>query len=349
MKRIAIIGGGLAGLYTGKFLLENGIESFKIFERDSEPRHRCGEVFTTVYNLQPPPTSCTYYTVRRFVFDLHDKIIETYIPFNMFYVTNRVLHEKLLRDELKDYIVIKNVTPRDLHKIADEYDIILDCSGPVSVTSNIFSEAKIKKYAIAISAVIEGILNDVYENYYKSRTLYFLWFTKDIKKYLDGNVGYLWIFPKTSRIANIGYGFFVKNKRCLSLEELFKLIDKYSRIKIDRYNIIGYGGGIIPMQYPRKLRFKLKDSDIYLLGAAASLTNYTLAGGEHLAVLSAKVFTELLCQDREKEYEKMIKKIASRELVTTKIIFEIARRNDFIGRKIIELICTRAYRMLYWF
>ena len=152
--------------------------------------------------------------------------------------------------------------------------------------------------------------------------------------YFDDYYGYMWIFPKSSTLANIGVGYFKTKKKINPKKLLFKLLKKYG-IKA---NQISEYGGIAPCSGPIEKTFFDR---MLICGDSAGLLYAGTGEGIKFALKSGKIAAEVAIKAVEKNqfdekflkmYEKSWKKSFGKDMEAGKIFFDIMIAAAKMGR-----------------
>ncbi len=296
-----IIGAGPAGLIAGRYL-----DDALILDKKKEIGKpvQCGEGISRWalerQGIEPDKSwiSCEIHKVERIM--PNGKAIGRFHKEAIGYVLDRTAFEKFLAKECKaeiqlDSKVVDLGYENSLWGVKTENEQIfkakylIGADGAHSIVrEKVFPE---NQGRIEFIPAVEYLLEVEKEFDTKTIKIYF-----DNEKYKDG---YVWVFPKSKKTANIGLG----DKGNLS-----ELFEDFLNNKIKNY----YGGyqslenrsGTVSIQHKDFKFFKL---NTLLLGDAAGLVDPIFKGGINQAMYSGKIAAECLLGNRAELYEKKMK------------------------------------------
>lgn len=316
MRKILVIGGGLAGLYAAWAAALHGAD-VELYEKGIiGSKHNCGEMFTEVYNSAPE--ECKLNKIKVFKFIIGKEVVNINFGENTpFVMTDRCKHELIIKERCKDLgVVIKEKQRPSEHSGRKEID----------ATGTLVYELHMGK---AVDYVVEGMRNI---------KLFGELDTSDssvaIMAVRDDLMGYRWFFPKGDNLCNIGDG--VYDYKYKSDFEVPKQIDKSS--------ILFKGGGLIPMPTMNEFYYKMTNNTKIQVGNAAGLVNPILGGGEHLAVLSGMLAGELVAKGDENRYYEALMDIIGDEMRIGISGYELIKNLDM--KSISELLNLRIVNQL---
>jgi digeranylgeranylglycerophospholipid reductase len=288
LKKISIIGGSIAGLTTAIQLkrLDNEF-NVTVFEEHPEigVPVRCAEGFVAHPWVEKPPDGCIDMNVEEVLYRFNFKNMpsRTYragLKKEGFWIIDRTKYEKMLADQCIELGVdIKTGHRSSIDELQPISDIIVDASG-----------------ADPNSELSFGIQYTVRDDF--SYNL-----NKALFEYTPDFVGYYWIFPKGPDLANVGMGWF-KRERYPSGKEMKRLLEEYMYAKIIHGDIVRKTAGYIGAT-PRKKFYDEKKKVIYV-GDAAGLADPVIGEGIGAAILSAKKAAEAIANDSLSSYQEIL-------------------------------------------
>lgn len=308
-----IIGAGPAGLIVGRYL-----EDALILDKKKEIGKpvQCGEGLSynalEMQEIKPDPSwiSCEINNVQRIT--PNSKIIGRSHK-NLGYVIDRWAFENFLAKQSKAEIKL-NTRVVDLKKVGDFWEV---------VTEN--DEVLKSKYLIGADGVHSIVRRLIFQQEVEIIPAldYLVELEKEIntetmKIYLDNERypdGYAWVFPKSKNTANIGLG------GRGNLSEKFNWFMKEKIAKdYGNYRILENKSGAVPIRKENSTFFK---DNVLLLGDAAGLADPIFKGGVNQAMLSAKIASQCILENKVEFYEEKIKSMpfADEKLLEARKIF----------------------------
>lgn len=307
MRKVAVVGGGIAGLFAVFYAAIEGAE-VTLFEEHmyGEQRVNCGETFINLYGLGKPIAGVRF-EPRYSRFRINGASITErcfILPQNAFFVTDRKEHENALFQRCLDKgvkVIFKKVT---IKEILPNFDVLIDATGYPSQSHKEEFIGTPKLFGKAISYGVTG----GFEKYYNAKELFLLWQNVNDGPYSGLTKGYFWLFPKSKDEANIGYGEFGDLSRDNKLLTK-KIKECMQELDLD-YEVKWKGGGKIPLEPLDCLSYR----NVLLVGDAAGLVNAGFGCGEHLAAISGKIAGSLVAKKRENAYDSDLRKMVWSEI-----------------------------------
>ncbi len=299
-KRIAIVGGGVAGLASAYWLSKHGFK-VKLYERHREigfnpDGFRCGEAhFVRAEEGITPPKNAISKAVKGILLRTCNKKYIV-LPKKELNGTMVVLHKpKFLRflAEIAEREGAEIITGRKIRRKQDlgDADFILDASG----CPPLFKPLNRKRLGITYQETIENC------NIYPKDFLEQHW--------LQHEMGYLWIFPKDdrTRTVNLGVGWLLNTKkRGRNAPKMTpkKFLERWKREKGVEGEIVRSTAGLVPLGYQRPLIAE----NIVFVGDAGIGADELTGGGILRALHNAKVLPAFLSLEKrtERAYFRML-------------------------------------------
>lgn len=307
VQKIAIIGGGPAGLTAAIEAAKSGLsvtlfEQFKIGENI-----RCAEGFFDTLNMLGKPKYGVRFKVEELELEIKSKYVFPCDNQTNIWMIDRREWQKGLADEARalgvNIIENSSITKKRFIELVWDYDWIIDSSGALSITSQVHGFNKYYKdtSAITVQYALEGDFSEFYGK---------------IKLVLDDPyTGYYWIFPKSKYEANVGLGVFKSTKLNL-WDKLDKVLEKEG---ISSYKKIKKLGGICPT-----VKFdRLVYDNVLLAGDAAGLVSPLHGGGIDTACISGKIAVQSILYNRVDCYERDLSNILDKKLKGEKELFNL--------------------------
>lgn len=296
MGKIAVVGGGPAGLFAALEAAERG-HQVTLFEKNKiGEKINCAEGYFDTLKILGKPEKGVLFKVQNIIVQMEKQYMVNCENFNLWMIDRAQWQEHLGEKakergvEVKERVRIGEKELRDLQK---ENQWVIDASGVACVTSKVYDFKDIyKENSIQVlQYVIEGDFSHIGQN---------------IKVGLEPHcIGYYWIFPKGKNregmeTANVGIGFFTKNEGLGLRTELEKVLKKEG---LEDYKILKKAGGRLPVQILEPLVY----DNIMLAGDAAGLVSPLHAGGIDLACISGKVAVQEAEKGAKDYYQRLWK------------------------------------------
>ncbi|MFP4017328.1 MAG: NAD(P)/FAD-dependent oxidoreductase, partial [Halanaerobiales bacterium] len=304
MKKIAIIGGGPAGLQAALFAAESGLD-VHLFEKDKlADNQRKADLYFDIMGMVSKPNTGVRYRVNQISVDYkRQKNLINSEKLSMLIIDRK---EWLLnmRDQAVELGVEIDegfeITTDNLSELKSTFDYIIDASGVPSVTSSLYGFENI--YMKDALLTVEYIAKGNFSDYNNSIAI------------IPGENDYRWIYPYNEEKATIGLGSYTN-----SISQVKNLNGKLDR-DIKNYDlaeeVLHKYIRISPTVVPRRLTF----DNIILIGNAAGLSSPLYGSGLDLAQLSARIAVEEILKGTMAYYQnKLVKKIAVKYLFEQKI------------------------------
>lgn len=300
MRKVTVIGGGLAGLYSAYSAALHGAKVTLYEKGKIGTKHDCGELFTEIYNAVP--AKCKLNKIRFFeVYIDGDKVSIDFGENSPFVMTDKCNHEAFMKDLCQSFgvEVIEN-TRTKMYQEKDSYYI--DASGT-------------SLYNCSMGKAIVYVIKR--EDEEKDTAVF---------RVRDDLMGYSWAFPKDEEYINTGEGV-VDYKYKVEL------------MKISSFRSLFRGGGLLPMPDIKQYCLNMSGNTLSSIkvGNAAGLVNSFLGAGEHLAVLSGMLAGELVASRRERHYYHALDEIIGDEMRFGTSMYQFMRKQDMESvKKIIK-------------
>ena len=298
MQKIAIIGGGPAGLTAAIDGAKNGL-SVDLFDQfNIGDNIRCAEGFFDTLNMLGEPKT----GVRFKVDELEFKVKKNYAfrsddKTNLWMIDRREWQIGLAEEARALGAAIHENSPINKAKfkeLVEEYDYVIDSSGAPSVTSKAYGFNQFYKETSGLT-VQYTLLGDFSK--YNGEIFCAL---------IERQSGYWWIFPKSDNEANVGLILFKETDQNL-WDLLEKIIEKEG---LSSYTKTRKLGGICPVVRPEKLVY----DNVFLTGDAAGLVSALHGGGIDNACISGKIAIQCIVSGQVDQYENEITKVLGKKL-----------------------------------
>ena len=327
MKRVAIIGGGPAGLTAAIEGAKNGLnvtlyEKYKIGDDI-----RCAEGFFDTLNVLGQPK----YAVKCRVQEIKLRIKSDYsFPCDdkiNIWVMDRREWQRGLANEARalGVNIIENfpISRDNFKEITAQYEWVIDSTGVPSVTSIAYGFNKYYSDTSVITAqyTMEGDFTNLYG--------------KVKMVFEDSYTGYCWVFPKSTSEANVGIGF-LKNNSLHIWDELERVIEKEGLSTYKRTKKIG---GLCPIKKLDRLVYE----NILLTGDAAGLTSPLHGGGIDTACISGTIAMQCILNNRVDRYESEIENALGHKLKGENEVQEFWKLIDFSVFDFLIKLCNDAH------
>lgn len=336
MTKLLVIGGGPAGLYAASEAARIGLD-VTLFERGRIGENiRCAEGFFDTTKLLGKPSDGVRFKVK----DIIIKAKSTYKfdakPLNLWMIDRKSWQKALAKQAENNGVKINENSPiqhKELAKLKNIYDYIIDASGAPSVTSRAydFSSFYKKNSGKTVQYTMKGDFSHI-GNCLKVGLMPDFW-------------GYYWIFPKATDnkskgIANVGVGDFYAVRN----EKLWVRLDKVVKQEgLSDYKILKKTGGICPTATLPKLRY----DNILLTGDAAGLTSPLHGGGIDMAVISAMEAVKAITSDST-SYDKNLRAVFNSKLKFERLLTVLWRQRNLeeMDKLIANLEKYKIYRLI---
>lgn len=289
-RKVAVIGAGLAGLYTAWSAASHGADVGLYEKGVIGIKHSCGELFTEIYTSVPE--ECKLNRIKKFKFIIGDKKINyNFSETSPFIMTDKCKHELIMKEKCEKLGVVIKENTKVIEPIEDRINIYANGTSEYN-----FSMGKAVTYIVKIKPIYYKV--DYYSGLCVGVNL------KDkstaVFEIRNDMMGYKWFFPRGENFCNMGEGVYDYKFRTGLLKP---------------ENIIYKGGGLLPMPTMSEFyRIITNNTGVIRVGNAAGLVNPLLGGGEHLAVISGILAGELVAKNNEKQYYKALMEIIGDEM-----------------------------------
>lgn len=272
MKKVVVIGAGLAGLYAAYTASIHGADVEVHEKRDGiEAPLKCGEIFTAIYGM--PPSECILSEMYEWKFDfslVSEELepISIQLPEKTMFMTDRRMHERIIYEKCIDNGV-EFIFGSTYDSFGRNFsNITINATGYSG-----YSKSHSHHYTTAHAYIVES------DGYEENVALF---------KVLPDINGYYWAFPRGKNHLNIGVGYHGEkvHKNIISVKNNIRSISPHDS---NIHGMITRGGGRIPFNHNFKLPYHYVRAGEMYVGDAAGLVNPMLCGGEHLSVLSGRI------------------------------------------------------------
>lgn len=330
MKKVAIVGGGPAGLSAAIEGAKNGLditlyEKYKIGENI-----RCAEGFFDSLNILGKPKYGVEFKVEEIILHLKSEYCFPCEDKMNIWMIDRPKWQKSLAEQGRalgiNIIEDAPINKEDFKKIMDKYDWVIDSTGVPSITSLVYG---FNKY-YSDTSVITG--------QYKLEGDFKKFHNKIKAGFEEHYLGYYWIFPKSDNEANVGVGWLDSsnsiNKNLNIWNELDRILQKEG---IHHYTKISKKGGLCPVKKLDTLVYK----NVLLTGDAAGLASPLHGGGIDTACISGEIATQCILNDKVNSYENEIDRVLGKKINGDKALFEWWRSvNNNELENVIKILCS---------
>ncbi|PTD93885.1 hypothetical protein C9439_05440 [archaeon SCG-AAA382B04] len=307
-RKVAVVGGGLAGILSSLWLSEQGDEVYLYEEKEERDYSvNCGETLADVDDSRTLLPGIYENHIRNELSGVEYKIGDNSYKMSL-HMT--VLDRKEWQLELIDLAKSKDVNVSFGEKgrpyeFNNSYDLVVDARGSFRREN--------RDYAKAIYVICGGDFDP----------------NKMILFNRECLAGYYWVIPYSKDIANIGYGG--EKEENISLGDLRNL---FNQVGVSNSDIVERGGGLLDYTYGDKLYQEGKKRDLVYenfppvveVGDAAGLVSPLTGIGINGAIKSAKLLSQNignLQRYQRKIYDTMGKTLSR----STKMAY--IRKNNF--------------------
>jgi len=314
VAKLLVIGAGPAGLYSAIKAVLKGFE-VDLFEKGQVGENiRCAEGFFDTMKVLKKPSAGVRFSVKEIIVEAKNTYRFDARPLHLWMIDRKewqmFLAEKArgLGVNLKENTVVH---PKDIVELRNSYDYIIDASGAPSVTSRNYGFSTLYKQAAGrtVQYLMQGDFSHI---------------GKCIKVGLIPDFwGYYWVFPKSSKLANVGIGNF-NNDGDYKLWDRLAVVLEREGLDGSGYEVLNKVGGICPT----KMLNSLKYDNVLLAGDAAGLTSPLHGGGIDMAIISAKKAVEAI-STRPDNYGKTLEHSFYKKLKFENLLTKAWRKRNF--------------------
>ncbi|NLK01435.1 MAG: NAD(P)/FAD-dependent oxidoreductase [Clostridia bacterium] len=291
--KIAIIGGGPAGLSAAKIAAKNGL-SVTIFERYKiGERINCAEGFFDFLGICGKPEAGVLFPVKNIQLKIKSLHHIDSSELNLWIIDRQKWQSHMAKQLHEMSVEIFEETPintENLEGLKKDFDWLIDASGvsALAMKSHGDRDQYRGQHALTLQYKLEGDFSK-YKN--------------SLKAGLGPHFhGYYWIFPKSTSVngaANVGIGTFNPTSRGINLkEELSRVLEEEN---LRHYTVLERRGGRIPFHPATPF---LRDN-VLLVGDTAGLASPLHGGGLDMALLSGKMAAQSLIKGKPQTYERL--------------------------------------------
>lgn len=297
MRKIAVIGGGLAGLYAAWSAAIHGAD-VELYEKGTiGSKHNCGELFTESYISAPE--ECKLNKIKTFKFLIGKGVTNIEFGENSpFVMTDKCKHELILKKRCEDVGVVIKEKTKVVEHVNGRKEI--DASG-----TSLYNLSIGKAAVYVVKNLNINLFNEINTSD-KSTAIFSV---------RDDMMGYKWLFPRGEDQYNIGEGVYY-----------YKYQTDF--IKPTGDNVLFKGGGLIPMPTMNEFYYKMTNTTKIQVGNASGLVNPLLGGGEHLAVISGLLAGEFVAKNIESRYYEALMDIVGDEMRIGISGYELMKKLD---------------------
>lgn len=309
MTKIAVIGGGPAGLTAAIEGAKKGFE-VDLFEQYKIGDHiRCAEGFFDTLNVLGEPKAGVRFKTEALDFKVKNThSFATKDEVNLWMIDRKEWQIALGEEAKALGAVIHEESPVSRSKfqeLTEQYDWIIDASGGPSVTSKALG----------------------WQSFYKETSGLTVQYTMlgDFSKYrgkifaaiLDGYPGYYWVFPKADNEANVGLIVFEETD--VNLWHVLEDVIQIEQLDTG-YERTRKLGGICPVVMPEQL----VHGKSLLTGDAAGLVSALHGGGIDNACISARIAIDCIANGEVDQYDARVRETLGTKLEGEKQFADVA-------------------------
>lgn len=299
MLRIAVIGGGPAGLTAAIEGAKKGFEIDLFEQYQIGDQIRCAEGFFDTLNVLEEPIAGVRFKTEALDFKVKDTYsFPTKNDVNLWMIDRKEWQIALGEEARKLGVTIhenSSISKAKFHELTMEYDWVIDGSGGPSVTSkaNGWQSFYLETSGMTVQYTMLGDFSRFHNKIFAAL--------------LNDYAGYYWIFPKSDDEANVGLIVFEDTR--VNLWHVLEGVIKIEKLDVG-YERTRKLGGICPVVMPEEL----VHGNVLLTGDAAGLVSALHGGGIDNACISAKIAIDCIANGTVDQYDTRV-----RETLGTKL------------------------------
>jgi len=317
LQKLAVIGGGPAGLHAALEGASQGLEVVLLEKDKIGSNIKCGEGYFDTLKLLEKPRAGVCFKVENIIIRMKEEHRVDCTPFNLWMIDREEWQKELGERARSRGVEIKEgfkVEENELANLQKKFDLVVDSSGLVPVTSRAYGFKDFYKNncASALQYVLEGDFSHI---------------GNSIKVGVEPHyMGYYWVFPKGKNkegieTANVGVGVFQGEEGISLVRELQRVLAKEG---LESYKVLKKQGGRIPLKPLQNLTY----DNIMMAGDAAGLASPLHGGGIDLACISGKVAVEEALKGG-KNYKNRLGGIIGRKLVMERELYRLWEEMEY--------------------
>ncbi len=328
---VVIIGGGLAGLTTAKFLAEAGIDFVLLEEHADYHKKACGEGLGT--RIKDFRLNDLYESKQGFERELDEIVIETKYGEASIHAPIIIIDKKRVEGELAKQAIHHGASIRMNQKVNTikrdgNYFLIQPQNIKAKVVVGADGFYSIVRKTMGIKTPVGGLgVSGICDKIDRDPDRCYLVFNNDLVR-----KGYIWFFPKQND-WNIGIGSFMNQE----------FQRNFNRFK-SNYTVDKWRGGYGPLS----LFIRSKHKKVFLVGDAGSQIRSIVGAGNFIAMVSGKILANTIISQNndyskidskvyEQRWQKTIGRILQREYYIALIMKQLMNQDRLVHFAITKL------------